>query len=132
MLAAPCKPMRWWDQFVWANRAAAEGVICPVLGRWVVAGATWFAAGRALWLLPNMLSEVRAWGRPGTSARVLQPPRLAACMHCAARCRSRLRAQWHGTTPALCHDSELGGAVTLLCSRDRQLQATQHECRCRM
>jgi hypothetical protein len=40
-----------------------------------VAGATWFAAGRALWLLPNMLSEVRFLGSPGTCACILQPLR---------------------------------------------------------
>ena len=30
-----------------------------ILLRWVVAGASWAAAGRAIWVLPNLLSEVR-------------------------------------------------------------------------
>ncbi len=46
-----------------------DGVLksCPQVGallglvllRWVVAGASWAVAGRAIWFLPNMLSEVR-------------------------------------------------------------------------
>lgn len=62
-----------------ADRAAAEAICCTVSDRWVVAGATWFAAGRALWLLPNMLSEVRWLGSAGrTCACVLQLLRLQA------------------------------------------------------
>ena len=51
----------------------AEALSCTACGRWVVAGATWFAAGRALWLLPNMLSEVLRipWDRACTLLQAL-------------------------------------------------------------
>lgn len=54
----PLAPYKLKIAVVYASLGLVSLLLGTILLRWVVAGATWFLAGRALWLLPNMLSEV--------------------------------------------------------------------------
>ena len=66
-------------------------IVALILGtialRGVVAFVTWLLAGRALWLLPNMLSEVRRRLRLlGCKWRSLKPYSLDLIPACSRRC----------------------------------------------